>query len=305
MDSITVVIPTYNRAPVLKKALEGYLAQQTLDAIHELLVVDDGSTDETKSVVDEISRRAPFSVRYFRQENKGPAAARNLGIREAQADVILFTDSDIVPAQDLVQQHLAWHRQNPERSTAVLGYVTWPPEPPPTPFMRWYGEYGPLFGYRELRGQLEVDCRYFYTCNLSLKVQFLKICGQFDEDFKQAAFEDIELGYRLSKLGLKLLYNCGAIAYHHQFFSFEDACRKARANRNAARTYVRKEAGAELNAYRMRKESRLTYRITRWAATQVATTLKPVRRVLDSALPLPTIIYRLFFWYHAIWRDKD
>jgi glycosyltransferase involved in cell wall biosynthesis len=305
VDSLTVVIPTYNRAGVLKKALDGYLAQRTLDAIHELLVVDDGSTDETESVVDEISRRAPFPVRYFRQENKGPAAARNVGIREAKADVILFTDSDIVPHQDLVEQHLSWHRQNPETSTAVLGYVTWPPEPPPTPFMRWYGERGPLFAYSELRGKLEVDCRYFYTCNLSLKVQFLKVCGQFDEDFKEAAFEDIELGYRLRKAGLKLLYNPGASAYHHQFFSFEEACRKARANRKAARIYVKKEAGAELNAHWMRKESRLTYRIARWAATQVATNLKPARRMLDSALPLPTIIYRLFFWYHGISGDND
>src|SRR5258708_26630688 len=84
MDSLTVVIPTFNRAPVLKKALEAYLTQGAPEGIYELLVVDDGSTDETPSLVDEISRRAPFPIRYFRQENKGPAAARNVGIREAQ-----------------------------------------------------------------------------------------------------------------------------------------------------------------------------------------------------------------------------
>ena len=145
----------------------------------------------------------------------------------------LFSDSDIIPERDLVEQHLAWHRMNPHDNVAVLGYVTWDPAVKATPFMRWYGESGPLFAFRQFRKRREVSFRFFYSCNLSLKTKFLRAHGQFDEDFRSAAYEDIELGYRLSKKDLQLLYNPAAIAYHHQFFSFEDACRKAQGSGTA------------------------------------------------------------------------
>src|SRR6266446_4734746 len=192
-NSLSVIIPTYNREKVLAKALEAYLMQSSPHLIHELLVVDDGSTDATQALVLAFSNRSPFPIRYLRQPNKGPAAARNLGIREAASSIVLFTDSDIVPQHDLVVQHLDWHRKNPQPGAAVLGYVTWPPEIKATPFMRWYGEDGALFAYRRLRGKREVDFHFFYTCNLSVKVGFLRSCAQFDEDFKSAAYEDIEL----------------------------------------------------------------------------------------------------------------
>src|SRR5260370_23800161 len=86
---------------------------------------------------------------YLRQSNKGPAAARNYGIREARSPIVLFTDSDIVPERDLVSQHAEWHRESPQTSRAILGYVTWPAAPKPTPFMSWYGDVRPLFAYRQ------------------------------------------------------------------------------------------------------------------------------------------------------------
>ncbi len=211
--SISVVIPTYNRETVLAKALEAYRSQSQPGLIHELLIVDDGSTDGTESMVREFSCGAPFSVRYLRQEKKGPAAARNYGIREARSKLLLFTDSDIIPQPALVEEHLKWHNMNTQLTAAVLGYVTWSPEVDPTPFMRWYGECA-IFAYRLLRGKRETDFRFFYTCNLSLKTEYLRTCGQFDEDFKSAAYEDLELGYRLGKKGLQLLYNPRALGYH-------------------------------------------------------------------------------------------
>jgi glycosyltransferase involved in cell wall biosynthesis len=304
VSPLTVVIPTYNRAPVLRKALEAYLAQQAPDEICELLVVDDGSTDQTESVVNEICRRAPFSVRYLRQENKGPAAARNFGIREAKADIILFTDSDIVPQQDLVQQHLEWHRLNPEISTAILGYVTWPPEPAPTPFMRWYGEQGALFAFGKFHGGQQLTFRDFYTCNLSLKTSFLRTHGQFDEEFKSAAFEDVELGYRLSKSGLRLLYNPNATAYHHQFFFFADACRKALGSEPAAHVFHLKEAGKVSQENAARRQRHSGYKYVKLLAIGIGSILRPFQRLLDSQLPLPAALYSFFFRYN-IWRLKN
>ena len=297
--SLTIIIPTYNREVVLAKALEGYQNQSAPQLIRELLVMDDGSTDGTEAMVQEFTRRAAFPVRYFRQANKGPAAARNYGIREAQSSLLLFTDSDIIPARNLVEEHVLWHRRHPDNRTAVLGYVTWSPEVKPTPFMRWYGE-EKLFAFRTLRNQKEASFRCFYTCNVSVKTAFLRTCGLFDEDFKTAAFEDTELGFRLSQQGLLLLYNASAVAYHYQFFSFAEACRKTRNNAAAARLFGQKEAGKQVMKEVAHKKRWWGYRIARVMAVAAAWTLWPVRTLLDSSAPLPGIIYHLFFWNDAV-----
>ena len=295
--SLTVIIPTYNRVGLLAKALAGYEKQSAPGLIRELLIVDDGSTDGTEAFVREFRGKSRLPVRYLRQSNKGPAAARNLGISEAKSRLILFTDSDIVPSHDLVEQHSAWHQKHPEIYTAVLGHVTWSPELNPTPFMRWYGEDAMLFAYRSARGRTELDFRFFYTCNLSVKTAFLREFGYFNESFRSAAYEDTELGYRLSKHGMTLRYNPIAVGYHHQFFSFAAACRKARANENAAQQFLQTEAGQEILKQMEHKQSRLSYRIATTCAKGAALVLHPIRSWIDSRIRLPGIFYHLFFWY--------
>lgn len=87
---ISVIIPTYNRAKTLRRAINSVIAQR-LDAI-EIIIVDDGSTDDTESVIKQISQ--DFDIRYIRQENKGVSAARNQGIKAATGDFVAFLDSD-------------------------------------------------------------------------------------------------------------------------------------------------------------------------------------------------------------------
>lgn len=296
--SLTIVIPTYNRKVLLGRAIQAYLAQSAPEAIQEILIVDDGSTDDTAAMVAAIAPQAPFPIRYLKQANKGPAAARNLGIREARSSIILFTDSDIVPGRELVAQHFSWHQQHSEPTVAVLGYVTWPSEPKPTPFMRWYGEHR-LFAFGMFRHGQEVRTADLYTCNVSLKTDFLRSYGQFDEEFKTAACEDIELGYRLGKSGLKLLYNSQAIGYHHQFLSFADASRKALANADAVRLFLQKEAGKCTLDAKIRRRSHPRFQVVTWTAITAATVLAPARPLLDSYIPLPHFVYRLFSWYDS------
>jgi len=292
---ITVVIPTYNRASILAKALEGYREQSSPDLIRELIIIDDGSTDNTSSIVKQFSNQPSFPIRYFHQSNKGPAAARNLGIREAQSSVILFTDSDIVPERNLVAEHVHFHEDQPALNAAVLGYVTWSPEIRTTPFMRWYGEER-MFEFKRLRDNAEVSYRYFYTCNISLKTEFLRASGGFDEDFKSAAYEDSELGFRLSKMGLQLLYNRAAIGYHYQFFSFEDACKKAVSNVASAEVFSRKEAGQQMQKDAELRHTRVGFGLAKGFAKRIVKVLHPARHLLDSAFPLPGRVYHLFYW---------
>lgn len=91
-DLISVIIPTWNRAPLLERALGSVLAQRL--PCTELIVVDDGSTDDTAALLARLAAGASVPIRLLRQENRGAAAARNLGIRAARGSLLAFLDSD-------------------------------------------------------------------------------------------------------------------------------------------------------------------------------------------------------------------
>jgi len=260
------------------------------------VIVDDGSTDGTRSVVDEVERLAPFRIRYSYQPNQGPSSARNRGIEMAKTCLLLLTDDDMIPQPDLVATHVEWHRKHSEPSLALLGLVKWSPELKPTPFMKWYGEAGPLFAYGVIRKKRELDFRYFYSCNLSVKTEFLKSFGKFDERFHMAAYEDNELGFRLGRAGLRLFFDARAVAYHYQYFTFADACRKTLRAAEARESFLQTDAGNYFLVLRSRRDSSFIFRIVKRCC---ALMFKPFTNLLDSHFPLPAIIYRSLFWYHT------
>ena len=212
-NSLSIIIPTHNRCSLLRACLRALDCQMLSAEVYEVVVVDDGSTDTTKSTIRCLQQALPLKIRYFRQESRGPAAARNLGILRALGDVLLFLGDDIIARPRLLEQHVEWHRRCPEDRVAVLGHVTWDPAVGVTPFMRWLENGGPQFNYPGIRGT-RADYGHFYTCNLSVKKRFLLENGLFDEAFRHAAYEDTELAYRLYRRGLTLLYNPDARAYH-------------------------------------------------------------------------------------------
>ncbi len=133
--TVTVIIPTYNRAEILRQTLEGYAKQAGDHRILEIVVVDDGSKDHTREVVAEASSLHQIPLRYFYQQNAGLAAARNHAIREAKGELLLFGDDDIIPSQGLTAEHVRAHDADPAEEVGILGYVPWLPQKNPTPFM--------------------------------------------------------------------------------------------------------------------------------------------------------------------------
>jgi glycosyltransferase involved in cell wall biosynthesis len=113
--NISVVIPTYNRAASLQEAIRSVLAQTC--PVNEIIVVDDGSTDNTGELV----RSMNGIVRYAYQENQGPSAARNRGIREAQGDWVAFLDSDDLWLPAKIERQVEEVRRNPD---AALVYTS-------------------------------------------------------------------------------------------------------------------------------------------------------------------------------------
>lgn len=220
---ISIIIPTYNRKNIFRKCLTALFAQALPKEQYEIIIIDDGSTDGTGDMInEEIKKNVDVRLKYFKQENKGPASARNIGIKQASGDILLFIGDDIIATPSLIEQHMVFHCKYPEENVAMLGYVTWSSEIKVTPFMYWLEHGGPQFQYYKFKHREKVKA--FWTCNISLKRKFMIKEGIFDDDFIYAAYEDTELGYRLQKKGLQIIYNKNAIAYHNHLTNIEKYC---------------------------------------------------------------------------------
>jgi glycosyltransferase involved in cell wall biosynthesis len=207
----SVVIPTHGRMDVLPEVLAALEAQQGAPPF-EVIVVDDGSTDGTDRYL--AGRRPAAALRVVRQAKRGPAAARNRGVEEAQAPRVAFLGDDTVPAPGWLAAHQAAHQRfgfDPGR--AVIGYTRWHRRMRRTPFLAYINELGLQFGYALIRDPDEVPFNFFYTSNLSLCRERL-LAEPFDLSFPYAAWEDIEAGYRLFARGLRLAYEPRAVAEH-------------------------------------------------------------------------------------------
>jgi len=109
---VSVIIPTYNRKRFLKEAIQSVVHQSCLPA--EIIIVDDGSTDATRECVATLAQGSPVSLLYVYQENRGVAAARNLGIVNTTREYLAFLDSDDLWCRDKLQKQYALMRQNPQ-----------------------------------------------------------------------------------------------------------------------------------------------------------------------------------------------
>ncbi|MGL5080076.1 MAG: glycosyltransferase family 2 protein [Microcoleaceae cyanobacterium] len=208
----SIVIPTYNRLPILEKclrALEYQLPEEESFTDYEVVLVDDGSTDGTIEWLE--NHRLEFShVRYFCQVHQGPAAARNLGIEQANGDTIIFIDSDLVVTQTFLQSHAKTLTQAQKISEKVFTYGR---------VINTCNFENPT---SEPYKPTDFSAAYFATGNVAIARHWLVEAGLFDLQFQQYGWEDLELGVRLKKLGLKLVQCPKAAGYHwHPAFSLK------------------------------------------------------------------------------------
>lgn len=207
----SVVIPTYNRMDVLPEVLEALEAQEDAPS-HEIVVIDDGSTDGTAAFLAGRTFHVPARVKS--QPNSGPARARNLGVELAAGHHVAFLGDDTVPAPGWLAAHAEAHeRHRAEPRLAVIGYTGWHRRMKLNPFLRYINEYGLQFGYALIEDPANVPFNFFYTSNVSLSRDLL-LADPFDLRFPYAAWEDIELSYRLSKKGMRLIYAPAATVAH-------------------------------------------------------------------------------------------
>ena len=202
---LSVVIPTYNRRPILRKCLLGLEDQQLAAPItgYEVVLVDDGSTDATLSWLADHASELPH-LRLIRPEHGGPAAARNRGVQGARGDVIVFIDSDLV----VTPSFLGCHAQALQRNWSRPGH-------------RPCFTYGAVINTAnfdnpssEPHKLRDLSWAYFATGNVAIDRQLLERSGLFDTRFRLYGWEDLELGERLRRLGVVLVRCPEAVGYH-------------------------------------------------------------------------------------------
>ena len=204
---ISVVIGTLNQRDVLERVLESFARQTAAAADFEVIVVDSSSSDGTDALMK--SFKTPYSLRYIRQENRGKSGARNRGVREAVSPLILLTDADMVAEENLVATHLQGAAQFPDSTFEGLTYNL-------RSIALGEKDSSNRIPYitRKLRPFQKLDFYYFLTGKLSAPKAVLEKAGLFDEEFTGYGWEDLELGYRLKKMGIPLRYLPTAINFH-------------------------------------------------------------------------------------------
>lgn len=219
----SVVIPTYKRLPMLLRVLEALGAQKNAPEF-EVIVIDDGSDDGTKERCQQFRPAFPFTFRS--QPNGGPGMARNHGVSLAKGRYVVLIGDDTVPEPEFLAEHERVHRDaHYEPMLACLGYTGWPRGERVTAFMDYINDYGLQFGYKLIRDGEIVPFNFFYTSNLSL-TRALLASRPFDTSFPSAAWEDIELAYRLDAEGLKIRYNAKAVTRHYHQMTIDSFARR-------------------------------------------------------------------------------
>jgi GT2 family glycosyltransferase len=193
-----------------------------------VIVVNDGAGQATNEVVADAAKTMGGLHLIEQPANRGPAAARNIGVQAASADLVLFVDDDVIASSQLLSRHV-YHHAGGDARQGVLGLVEWHPTLMVTPFMRWLDTTDLQFAYSRMsEGPVESPWKAFYTCNLSLRREILVEAGGFDERFPYPAYEDIELAIRLSRSGFHLTFRPDALAWHGRDISENDFCRRMR-----------------------------------------------------------------------------
>lgn len=198
---ISVIVPAYNAESSIGDCLTALTKQTVPQSDYEIVVVDDGSTDKTSDIAQQ------FQVTYIREENQGPAMARNVGAQVAKGTIILFTDSDCIPQPDWIEKMLVPFKNDPEVVGVKGVYLTKQKQLAARFAQAEFEE-----RYARLKKYQYIDFVDSYSAGFKREI-FLSV-GGFDPRFAVANNEDVELSYKLAQQGYKMKFQPEAKVYH-------------------------------------------------------------------------------------------
>ena len=198
----SLIIPAYNAEKTITVCLDSALSQSIPKDSYEIIVVDDGSSDNTASVVSKYD-----SVKLIKQRNQGPATARNHGAKEAKGNILIFTDSDCELDVDFIKNLLYEFDENPEIAGVQGRYKTKQKE-----FIAQFCQVEIETRYHKMEQNRYID--FIGTYAAAYRASIFAKYGGFDTSFPTASGEDTEFSYRLSGDGYKLVFSNTAFVYH-------------------------------------------------------------------------------------------
>lgn len=235
---VSVIIAVYNRAALLSDLLDHWRkVDEVTKYEYELIFSDDESSDNSVSLLRQCT---DLPIRVLTNPHGGAAKARNHAYHYATGEIIIFTGDDIFPSTNFVNEHYESYLKNGD-NYATLGCIDWRKGIQMNHLMKHITDIGcEQFGFVGMRPFEIVDFRHFYTSNISVSLKKLQQLEElFDTTFKKYGFEDVELGYRLNKLGVQIIYNPTALGYHdHIYDSVTKFCKR------------QESAGEELNTFK-------------------------------------------------------
>jgi len=204
MIKISVVIPAFNAQSTIKDLLVSLFNQTFPKKDFEIILVDDGSRDETVKIIKTTDKEK--RVRLFSEQNKGAAQARNLGASKARGEILLFVDSDTVLPKDLVAKYwLAYQKHNNQiigggvKNPKGVNYLAW------TDYLSsWHN------AHEGMKKQTVKE--YLPTVNLSLKRKVFNDIGGFWKD--KSTGEDVDFGLRAGKKGYQFFFDPSLGLWH-------------------------------------------------------------------------------------------
>jgi glycosyltransferase involved in cell wall biosynthesis len=206
-ESITVIIPAYNAERHLGQCLEAL--RRSDDQEFELIVVDDGSEDRTRAIAEQ------HGAKVFDSPAKrgGPAIARNLGSTHANGAILFFIDSDVCVKPNSISKVKARFKNDQEMAALIGSYDM---APKSQDFISQYRNL--MHCYVHQHGS-EQACTFWSGCGAIRKEVFIELSG-FSEDYERPAIEDIELGYRMVRLGRKIVLDHSLLVTHLKRWTF-------------------------------------------------------------------------------------
>jgi len=199
---ISVIVPAKDAANTLGDCLKALLSQEGMqyDRDYEVIVVDDGSTDNTAHLAEE------YKVRVIRQSNAGPASARNAGARIARGILLAFTDADCTPTSTWLRA-LTQPFTNPEVVGVKGIYKT-----RQTALVPRFVQMEYEFKYARMKNLETID--FIDTYSAAYRKETFLLNGGFDESFPFSSVEDQEFSFRLARKGYRLIFEPNAAVYH-------------------------------------------------------------------------------------------
>lgn len=204
----TVVIATYNRSQLLERVLQSLNEQELSRDRFEVIVVNDGSTDDTEQVLDNF--KPNFQLVRLKQSNQGPGAARNLAIQAASNEIIVSLDDDVVADRRLLETHLEAHQK--AEKLAATGIMALPVGGRLSGWLEWEARSLQKQYNAMILGTWQPTPRQFYTANASFRRSDALAGGLFDPTFRRA--EDVEFAYRLGDIRVNFDFLPDAVVFH-------------------------------------------------------------------------------------------